>query len=508
MIRFAIFWLFAGFLALFGSKTLLAQNTQMDRDLEVGKNLLELSLRKNTRTPAASGSGNVSFNMPEFYIFSSNQQRIEAKYVPGTGVVFSVTDRANALFGSYVSLSGSVAQPAVAMTRSSFSVPLEYLTVIDGKIVSQEEMGRLRNIAEMNVIKGEAAIRKYGQQAEGMAGVMEITTREGRVQEREAEEVKELEAEINRQERASEEVRRRELEARQRTERAIEEAGRSAREVREQQERAIQAQREGELALEILELDEKPTFTARSISGNSSDPEQTFRDFLLDYGHLFGALKENELIIVEHYFTVPGQRQASRREYSIKKSDVDQFRKGAITREQANAQIRMEIDLYEDLAADIKTFAELIYRQYPNNRVTENYFASNIPQVSYSSRTGLSMDWSVFSSIGDAARNQQYNLPSFGKSGINQQQRDALVKGAYPKFVQSIKENIVDYGRIITSVKPGERMELNVKLTKCDDCGIPASVSFEWEYDVIDDLIKGKIDRNQAMNRIKVVERK
>jgi hypothetical protein len=506
MIRFAIFWLFAGFLALFGSKTLLAQNTQMDRDLEVGKNLLELSLRKNTRTPAASGIGNVNFYVPDFYIFSNTQQRIEARYVSETGVVFSVTDRANASFGSYVSLSGPVAQPAVANTRSSFSVPLEYLTAIDGKIVSLEEMGGLRNIAEMNVIKGEAAIRKYGQQAEGMAGVMEITTREARVEEREIEEVKMLEAEKNRQERASEEVSRRELEARQRTERAIEEARRSAGEVREQQ--AIQAQQEVELALGILELDEKPTLLGRANSGDPSDAEQTIRAFLLDYGHLFGAIKENELIIVEHYFTVPGQRQASRREYSIKKSDVDQFRKGVITREQANAQIMMEIDLYEDLAADIKTFAELIYRQYPNNRVTENYFASNIPHLSYSSRTGLSMNWSVFSSIGDAARNQQYNLPSFGKSGINQQQRDALVKGAYPKFVQSIKENIVDYGRIITSMKPGERMELNVKLSKCDDCGIPASVSFEWEYDVIDDLIKGKIDRNQAMNRIKVVGRK
>lgn len=73
----------------------------------------------------------------------------------------------------------SITNPVVQLqSDTTEKLPARILIILDGKPITQEEMRQIppSDIANLNVIKGEAAITKYGAQA--TEGVIEITSRQ------------------------------------------------------------------------------------------------------------------------------------------------------------------------------------------------------------------------------------------------------------------------------------------------------------------------------------------
>ena len=67
-------------------------------------------------------------------------------------------------------------------------------------------------------------------------------------------------------------------------------------------------------------------------------------------------------------------------------------------------------------------------------------------------------------------------MPTVGLEDVDQATRDKTVKELYPKFEQELKDNILEYGRTLKSLKDDEVLVFQVKLTRCVGCEIPSII--------------------------------
>ncbi len=82
--------------------------------------------------------------------------------------------------------------------------------------------------------------------------------------------------------------------------------------------------------------------------------------------------------------------------------------------------------------------------------------------------------------------------------------RDKQVKDLYPKFELDLKENIVEYGRTLRSLKDNEQLVFKVKMTACKGCGIPATLELSIPSSALKDYGTGKATREATVAKISV----
>src|SRR5690606_2838209 len=98
----------------------------------------------------------------------------------------------------------------------------------------------------------------------------------------------------------------------------------------------------------------------------------------------------------------------------------------------------------------------------------------------------------------------RYFMPTVGLDNLDQAARDKKVTELYPVFEQDVKENMLEYGRTVRSLKDDENLVFNISLTRCTGCGIPGTLELSLKASVLRDFGAGKIDKNTAMSRIQV----
>jgi hypothetical protein len=76
------------------------------------------------------------------------------------------------------------------------------------------------------------------------------------------------------------------------------------------------------------------------------------------------------------------------------------------------------------------------------------------------------------------------------------------VKELYPRFEADLKDNIIEYGRTLKSLKDEEVLIFNVKVTKCTGCGIPSNLELSVKAQVLKDYNAAKLDKAAAVGRI------
>lgn len=102
------------------------------------------------------------------------------------------------------------------------------------------------------------------------------------------------------------------------------------------------------------------------------------------------------------------------------------------------------------------------------------------------------------------AKDVRLIMPTLGLSNLTQEERDKKVKELYPVFESELKENILDYGRTLKSLNDNEQFIVDVTMTKCKGCGIPATLELAVKASVLKDFNAGKLDKNAALSKIEV----
>ncbi len=260
-----------------------------------------------------------------------------------------------------------------------------------------------------------------------------------------------------------------------------------------------------------------------SENNNKDQEEKTdesIREFLIEYGSFLKDLKPDEKIVVQYPFVKmetegKGTRDnvaiwsfnstnKATRSFSITKKDADAYRSGNITKEEALSKIEVEENLPEEVATDLRVLGELMNSLY-SERNSKTYFSTTNPTIVKTKGMGAIYSWAVYSAYNDSFG---YRLPtlSMGAETVDEKNRNELVKAAYPNFLKSFKENLVDYGRTVKSLEGNEKIVFNIRMTKCDGCGIPNMLKVEMDRATIEDYNQGKLSRSQAITKLKVIE--
>ena len=234
---------------------------------------------------------------------------------------------------------------------------------------------------------------------------------------------------------------------------------------------------------------------------------QAAKSFLADYGDLLGQLKADEKVIITNKDN--NQRwyygQGSKRSILIveaSKGDITQYRQGKITRDQFLAKIKVtNTESTGKMEPDLELLTSIFNRLYSSD-LSSNYYLSGNSYYERLTDFGAVVYMQVYSS--NETDGGYFNMPTLDLRRVDRATRDAKVKELYPAFESELKENILEYGRTVRSLKDNEQLVFNVILTKCKGCAIPADLEVSVPNSVLKDYNAGKLDKNSALGKVAV----
>jgi hypothetical protein len=246
------------------------------------------------------------------------------------------------------------------------------------------------------------------------------------------------------------------------------------------------------------------------------DLSEIMVEFLVDYSQMINQLSPDDKIMVstkKSDYVYVGRQSGTNFEVSqqgnsgitaeMMKKDHNDFLAGKLSREKLIERIEINKDNGDkNRTKDLDLFASMLSTVY-DDEYTDTYFMSWKPEYQRLTGVGAIYSFKVYSSYDEDG---WYRMPGADKKGLNSEQRNAEVEKMYPVFVKSMKANIVQYGRTITSLEPDEMLLLKVTLTKCDGCSIPKKIQFSVKQADLTAFKTGKISEKEAIAKVTVTD--
>lgn len=233
---------------------------------------------------------------------------------------------------------------------------------------------------------------------------------------------------------------------------------------------------------------------------------EAIKDFMLDYSDLLSQLPNSEKISVTN--RQDGRQPwvwGARQSYLLveaNKDDMVQYKHGKTTREQAAAKIRVvNSETEESTEPDLELLSSIFSRLYRSD-LSRTYFTNDDVYFERLRDFGVIYYMQVYSS--NEMEDGLYSMPTVKLREVEKTDRDKKVKELYPAFEKELKENILEYGRTLKSLKENEALVFNVRLTRCVACGIPASIEASVKQSILRDYSSGKISREAALAKVEV----
>ncbi|CAN5348679.1 hypothetical protein BH09BAC3_BH09BAC3_08510 [soil metagenome] len=256
----------------------------------------------------------------------------------------------------------------------------------------------------------------------------------------------------------------------------------------------------------------KPRAAIDSLAATAS---QRFLDvaknFLADYGDVISQLKPDERIIITNRaeefggFGFNNWGVESRRtmiSVEAKRDDILQLKQGKITRDQfLKKLVIVNSETSEKLDPDLEVLSSMFSRLYREDLSTTYYSQGDVGYERLKN-FGVVYYMRVYSSIEQG--DDLFAIPTLSVNNVSQVERDKKVKELYPAFERELKDNLVEYGRTLRSLKDDEQVVINVKLTKCVACAIPADVEVSVKNSILKDYSSGKITKDAALSKVNV----
>lgn len=234
------------------------------------------------------------------------------------------------------------------------------------------------------------------------------------------------------------------------------------------------------------------------------------RDFIADYGDMISQLPATEKIIITNRgegnqrFWMSPDLMPRRKFLSVEgtKGDVVQYKQGKITREQLVSKLHIiNSETSEEASPDLELLNTIFNRLYRVD-LSKTFFTEEGAYFERLKDFGAIFYMQVFSSHQQDLKH--FRMPTLGLDNVDQATRDKKVKAMYPDFIKDLKENMLEYGRTLRSLKEGEQLVFNVRVTKCEGCAIPATVELSLKESVLKEYNQGKLTQEAAISKISV----
>jgi len=234
------------------------------------------------------------------------------------------------------------------------------------------------------------------------------------------------------------------------------------------------------------------------------------KTFMVDYGDMITQLPATERIVitnqgnqprmwVNQYFTAPKRTHLS---VEGLKSDLTAYKQGKLTREQALAKIKVvNTESVEEVAPDLELLSSIFNRLYRAD-LSRTYFTEDNIYYERLKDFGVIYYMQVYSST--EIDYKRFSMPTLKLNDVDMETRNKKVKEVYPKFEQELKENMLEYGRTLKSLKDDEILSFQVRLTKCVECGIPSTIEVTMKSSVLKEYSSGKLTKEAALSKFTV----
>ncbi|MEM6736854.1 MAG: hypothetical protein AAGC64_07905 [Bacteroidota bacterium] len=240
--------------------------------------------------------------------------------------------------------------------------------------------------------------------------------------------------------------------------------------------------------------------------------KEQIQTFLIDYADLIGQLQPSQRIVVqakdrknfEFHIGINSTRTSENLSAQILKSDLIAHKQGKISREELINRIKYTSDESTEVEKDIKLFATIFARLYEPDISSTYYVASRNIEYDRLENLGLTFNMKFYSSSSDKGF---HTIRTTGESYLTQEERNKRVNAMYPEFVQSFKENLLDYGRTVKSLEPDEMILFKVRLTECKGCEMPDEIEVTVKAKTLYDYDSRSLSRNKALEMISVKEK-
>ncbi len=235
------------------------------------------------------------------------------------------------------------------------------------------------------------------------------------------------------------------------------------------------------------------------------------KTFLVDYGDMITQLTPSERIIVSNqgerprmwvnqYFNSPKRSHLS---IEALKGDLSQYKQNKITRDQMLAKIKVvNTETADEVEPDLELLSSIFTRLYRPD-LSKTFFIQDNVYFERLKDYGVIYYMQALSSQ-ERGYTKRYIMPTVGLDDVDEATRDKTIKELYPKFEQDLKDNILEYGRTLKSLKDDEVLVFQVKMTRCAGCGIPSSLEYTIKASELKNLDSGKIDRKTALSAFSI----
>jgi hypothetical protein len=275
--------------------------------------------------------------------------------------------------------------------------------------------------------------------------------------------------------------------------------------------RVEQESREKEKSDKDIKLKTKSEVSMDSIRDHYNQRViEATKNFLVDYGDFLSQLPSTERILITNQGEQPRMWvgkivSAPKRTHlsvEVQKSDIVQFKEGKINRDQMFSRIKViNTEAVEEVEPDMELLSSIFNRLYRSD-LSQSYFTDDHIYYERLKDFGAIYYMQVYSSI--RSRGDLLRMPTIKSEDLTQEERNIKAKELYPVFEKEMKENILEYGRTVKSLKDSEMLVFNVKLTRCEGCGIPASVEFSIKASDLKNYAANKTDKSASLSKINV----
>lgn len=248
------------------------------------------------------------------------------------------------------------------------------------------------------------------------------------------------------------------------------------------------------------------------------DLVETIIIFLRDYGNLLSALDDDDQVIVR----TGGPRNKAERlmgwalakegqprqlkaaggesvQVTAEVKNIRAFDEGRIDNATFADRLVIRRESAEDISEEpeLEVFASILHRLFKPD-FSKTYYMDSQPWVERLGDMGVTYHIKVYSSSSDG---DLHTVTTLGKSGLSQDERNEIVNGMYPQFLESMKESILDYGHTLRNLSDDEMLFFVVNLTECKGCDMPKEIELSIKKSVLSSYRKDDLSLAQAKDR-------
>ncbi|MFN7119961.1 MAG: hypothetical protein ACK4TA_24415 [Saprospiraceae bacterium] len=262
--------------------------------------------------------------------------------------------------------------------------------------------------------------------------------------------------------------------------------------------------------------------------------------FLTDYAQLLSQLKNNEKVLLRYgarhnfgsnvialsrtnIFTASESDENPQKELTaeLSKAVLDDFRSGKLTKAQLEQKIKYtEQSITNKKETDLELLSSIFHRLYQND-LSETFRLYGDPSYEKIEGLGVIFNMNFGSFFGKA--NYSYSFSTKAGSTVwsaspgqgqnkNKSEEEEIsdwqqkMEEAYPDFLETFKQNMIEYGRTVRNLNADELLIFKLDLMNCEDCDMPKEVELAVKKSVLEDYDKNKITLAQAVEKITVKE--